>query len=67
MVCIRANFFCPIGKDVQYEVLGWLVRFEDSLLEVCFARTDGAAAETEAAVEAAGCWSHVDEEEQVEK
>ena len=48
-------------------MLGWLVRFEDPVLDVCFARTDGAAAETEAAVEAAGCWSHVDEEEQVEK
>ena len=48
-------------------MLGWLVRFEDPVLDVCFARTDGAAAEAKVAVEAIGCGSHVDKEEQIEK
>ena len=43
-----------------------MVRFEDPVLDVCFAGTDRAT-EAEAAVKVGGCWSHVDEEEKVEK
>ena len=66
LVNLRANFFSSILIDVQDEVLSWLVWFEDPVLHV-FVLVGPDRAAAEAAIEAVGCRSHVEEELDVEK
>ena len=51
---------------MQDEVLSWLVRLEDPILHV-FVLVGPECAAAEAAIEAVGCRSHVEEEVDVEK